>query len=359
MWYRIPIICAITIVIASASFGNDTLVDRELVVGTKEAVPFVIKNPDGSWEGITIELWQNVADKLGFRFRFEERDLDDLLAGLRDTTLDAVAAAITVTATREESVDFSHPFYTTGLTIAISSSNGSGGAPAVLSRLISLKFVMAIGALLILLVVIGIIAWFFERRQNPDEFGGSIIEGIGSGLWWSAVTMTTVGYGDKAPRTFGGRILGLVWMFAAIIVVSGFTATIASSLTVSQLESKVSGPGDLPYVQVGTVPNSTSAAYLDHRSIAFMEYETPRQGLQAVGRGEIEAFVYDAPILRYLTKTHMSARVRVLPVTFFRQDYAIGLPQNSPLREPINQALLNEIQQPEWDVLLDIYLGSQ
>ncbi|MBD3403760.1 transporter substrate-binding domain-containing protein [candidate division GN15 bacterium] len=344
-------------VFAAGSLVGQTVPDRELVVGTKETVPFVIKNPDGSWRGISIELWQDIADQLGLQYRFEERDLEGLLEGLRDTTLDVVAAAITVTPEREAEVDFSHPFYTTGLTIAVS-SEGKSGWLSMLSRLLSVEFLTAIGALLVLLVVIGLIVWLFERRRNPEEFGGSFLEGLGSGVWWSAVTMTTVGYGDKTPKTFLGRIVGLIWMFAAIIVVSGFTAAIASSLTVSQLESGVRGPADLPYVSVGSIPNSTSGAYLSEQGVAYAEYTTPLAGLQAVARGDIEAFVYDAPILRYLAKTKLAGRVQILPVTFFRQDYAIGLPQDSHLREPINRALLNEIQLPEWKEILDQYLGE-
>lgn len=345
------------VVIGAGIASGQPLPDRELVIGTKETVPFVIKNPDGSWQGISVELWQSVADKLELRYRFVERDLEGLLNGLEDTTLDAVAAALTVTSEREGAVDFSHPFYTTGLTIAVPAS-GQSGWVAIVKRVFSTEFLTAIGALLLLLVAIGMIAWLFERRKNPDEFGGSVIEGIGAGLWWSAVTMTTVGYGDKAPRTLPGRIVGLIWMFAAIIVVSGFTATIASSLTVSRLESAVKGPKDLPYVKAGSIPNSTSAAYLAGQGVSFSEFETPLHGLQAVARGEIEAFVYDAPILRYLVKTELSDRVRVLPLTFFRQDYAIALPQDSELREPINRALLEEVQSPAWDDILERYLGD-
>ena len=75
--------------------------------------------------------------------------------------------------------------------------------------------------------VVGVVMWLGERRRNQAQFGGTAAHGIGAGLWWSAVTMTTVGYGDKAPVTILGRLLGLVWMFAAIIIISSFTAAIA------------------------------------------------------------------------------------------------------------------------------------
>ena len=47
-------------------------------------------------------------------------------------------------------------------------------------------------------------------------------------LWWSIVTITTVGYGDLTPSTVPGRIIGIVLMFSGIGVLSMFTATIAS-----------------------------------------------------------------------------------------------------------------------------------
>jgi len=346
----------LTTLILTGTIGHSQT-NRELVVGTKPTVPFVIKTPAGDWQGISIELWQTIADSLGLTYRFEETDLEGLQAGLENGTLDVAAAALTVTAERESRLDFTHPFYTTGLTIAVSAS-GNGGILSIIEQLFSADFLSAIGALLAVLVLIGIIVWIFERKRNAEEFGGSFLEGIGSGVWWSAVTMTTVGYGDKAPRTFLGRIVGLVWMFAAIIVVSGFTAAITSSLTVSQLSSKVRGPADLPYVSVGSIANSTSAGYLDEEGITFTSYDTPLAGLQAVSRGDIEAFVYDAPILKYLIKTQLGGRVQVLPVTFYRQDYAFALPQDSELREPINQVLLEHLQQAAWSKLLTEYMGD-
>ena len=77
--------------------------------------------------------------------------------------------------------------------------------------------------------------------------------------------MTTVGYGDKSPKTLGGRIVATVWMFMAVIVISGFTAAITSSLTISNMQSLVAGPEDLPRVKVGTISSSTSSRYLDDR----------------------------------------------------------------------------------------------
>jgi ABC-type amino acid transport substrate-binding protein len=150
----------------------------------------------------------------------------------------------------------------------------------------------------------------------------------------------------------------MVWMFAGIIMISGFTAAMTSALTLTQLESKVGGPGDLPKVSVASVPGSTSAAYLTRSGISFREVTAPVDGLRAIARGELDALVYDAPILRYLTAKEFSGSVQVLENTFTRQDYAFGLPRNSPIRETLNLAMLEVIKTDAWDDLLRTYLGE-
>jgi ABC-type amino acid transport substrate-binding protein len=49
--------------------------------------------------------------------------------------------------------------------------------------------------------------------------------------------------------------------------------------------------------------------------------------------------------------------LRVLPFVLQREDYGIALPQNSPIREPVNQALLRIIRSDDWDEQLERYLG--
>ncbi len=317
-----------------------------LVVGTKEAPPFAMKDPaTGRWTGLSIELWRQVAGQLGVPYELRETDLPGLLGGLEEGRFDVAAAALTVTAEREARMDFSHPFFTSGLGIAVSRS-AHAGLGTLLGNLLSRRLLGVLGALFLLIFAAGLLVWSVERRRN-EGFGGPARRGLGNAFWWSAVTMTTVGYGDLAPRTFAGRLVGLVWMFAGVITISSFTAAITSSLTLARLSLPVSGPEDLPRVTVATVPGSTSSAYLEAHGIRSRGFPDLDQALAAVADGDPVAVVYDAPILRYLVKQRYP-RVEVLPQTFDRQDYAFGLPEGSRWREAINRELLADIAASRW-----------
>jgi voltage-gated potassium channel len=65
--------------------------------------------------------------------------------------------------------------------------------------------------------------FYFERDATDSN-----IRSLWDGVWWSVVTMGTVGYGDKYPISPGGRIVGLMLIFSGVGLMSLFTATIAS-----------------------------------------------------------------------------------------------------------------------------------
>src|SRR5262249_19243860 len=153
-----------------------------------EAAPFAMKGPDGTWQGISIDLWRRLADQLHLRYHFvEAATVQDLLAATSKGGADAAVAAITVTATRAETSDFTQPYYQSGLGVAV-----AGGVPnwlPIVRTLVSLRFLGAIMALLVIALLVGALVWLFERRQN-NHFGGSPAQGLTSGIWWSAVAMT-------------------------------------------------------------------------------------------------------------------------------------------------------------------------
>jgi polar amino acid transport system substrate-binding protein len=329
---------------------------RTLVVGTKEAPPFSMKDADGAWTGIGIELWREIATELDLAFEFRETDLKGLLAGVADGSLDVAVAALTVNSEREKSLDFTHPFFHTGLGIAVAHKQRRPWQ-RVFRSFLSLEILEFIAGLFLFLILTGFLMWRFERERNPDHFGGDRKAGFVSGIWWSVVTMTTVGYGDKAPVTFRGRMLALFWMLVGIAAIAFLTAHITSNLTLMQMQSPVNEPEDLLRVRVGSIADTTGNDYLRRSGIPSRSYKTATEGLRAIAEGEIDALVHDKPILQYLIGKGFPGDLEVLPNTFLPQDYGIALPEGSPLREPINRSLLKTIQAPEWQNTLARYLG--
>ncbi len=336
---------------------------RKLVVATRVVPPFVIRDAQGGYRGVTVELLRELLpdlrgdDEQAVTVEYREMGLAEMLSAVEHGQVDMAAAALTVSFDRERRIDFSHPYFTSGLGIAVIAGRG-GGWSNVLDRLMSPAFLSIVGTVLLLVFVSGVLIYFAERRHNREQFRGGLIKGIGSGIWWAIVTLTTVGYGDKAPRTLFGRLMAVVWMLSGIIIISMFTAAVTAALTVDQLRSRISGPRDLPSVRVATVRDSTSEDYLRRRHIPAKRFEDVSSALVALRSKEVDAVVYDAPVLRYLAFQSYPGEIFVLPGTFERQDYAIALPSGSPLRELINQGILRTITQPTWEEIVSSYLGN-
>jgi polar amino acid transport system substrate-binding protein len=330
---------------------------RVLQIGTKQIPPFAIKR-EGDWTGVSIALWREFADELDLEYEFVELPLNDLMTGLEDGSLDAAVAALTMTSDRESRFDFSYAFLVTGLGIGVPVDDVVSAAK-FFRRFTAGPFVRIFGLSILALTAASIALWFFEAKSNPEHFGGGIAEGIGSALWWSVVTMTTVGYGDKAPRTAAGRVLAVVWMIAGVILISALTASITSALTVSQLATSIAGPRELAGQNVGTIEGSTSARYLRRNGVPAALFDSLEECVDAMHEGNLDAVVYDAVLLRYYGISHPDRAFPVVPGTFKRQSYGIGLPQGSALREPLNRFILRHLQTDEWSNVLTRYTGAE
>ncbi len=328
-----------------------------LRVGITPVPPFVMENSEGEWQGISVDLWREIAAGLGRDYQLVPLGFSDLLSQVESGEIDVAVGALTMTADREARFDFSHPFYQTGLAIAVP-TEPEQSVFASLRALISWQFLSVIGALAALLLAVGAVLWLFERRHNPEQFGGSAAEGVGSGFWWAAVTMTTVGYGDKAPRSLAGRLVALVWMFAGLIMVASFTAAITSSLTVTTLQNQIQGPADLPGHTVATIANTASEAYLQSERIRHERYPDLTTAMQSVVAGETDAIVYDRALMQYRNQ-QMDNPLSLLTGVFEEQLYALAMPEGSPLRAPISERLLAVTESPTWEAIVAQYLGRK
>jgi polar amino acid transport system substrate-binding protein len=357
-WRALSLVFACLLVLSVTPAAAQVSGDRELIIATKEAAPFAMKAADGSWTGISIDLWRRICDQLQLRYRFvEDPTVPGLLEGTAQRKYDAAVAALTITAERERMVDFSQPFYLSGLGIAVPSAPPSAWT-LIAHTVGSFGFVQAILALVGLAAGVGILVWLFERRHNED-FGGGPVKGLGTSIWWSAETMTQASTGYLAPRTLPGRMLAIVWMAASVIAIAVFTAAVTSTLTTRKLQGLVSGVNDLATVRVGVLGGSATTTFLDERRIRYQVFATPQDGLDALKAGTLDAFVYDKPLLAWIVRQHFASSAAMLEFSFDEQMYGIALPLGSSLRKPVDVAVLETTQSEWWRQTLFRYLGEQ
>lgn len=335
----------------------DQVAEVTYKVAIKSTPPFAFQDESGAWTGISVDLWKKIADDLGWSYEFESVEkLEDLLNKVADGEADVALGAITATAERERFLDLTHPYFFTGQALAIHPS--IQGKWVWLKNLISVEFMAAIGGLILLLAMTGVAIWMVERKHNSNDFGGHWWQGIGSGFWWSAVTMTTVGYGDKAPKTFLGRVFGLIWMFAGLILISGMTAAIASALTVQNLGGNLSRSQKFSDWKIATVKDSSGERFALDQGWTISSYPTAQQAVFAIQSSEVDAILYDRVGLEYMLSQDESLQCEILPGTLNSESYSLALPQNSALRDPlnvdilkiVNAKLIREIQRKYMDL---------
>jgi len=343
----VALLFLITPIVSATAQDSSGDSEKPFIVGIKETPPFTIKNGDGTWSGPVVWLITDIVEELGKPIVFQESTLQNLFNGVADGTFDAGAAALSITAERERKIDFTPPYYESGIGIA-TRIDDTEMLVLALRNIFSWRFLQVFFGLLMLLAAVGFFVWLAERKVNQKEFGGRPAEGIGNGLWYSAVTMTTVGYGDKTPRSLPGRAIGLVWMFLATIIISGFTAGFASSLTRDSITRKVSGPADLAKVKTGTVPGSTSALWLDQMKVPFTTGESVEELLRRLEKDRLGAVVYDKPVLEYYAGKNDLQKIQVLDPVYSRENYAIALPENAPYRERFDILLLQLTESDSW-----------
>lgn len=333
------------------------IAERTITVAVREVPPFAMRDDAGNWEGLSVDLWQDVADLGNLRFEWREAPLEETLELLRAGEVDVAIAALSVTGPRERFLDFSHPYYVTGLSLAYTRQGGSAWM-ATLRGFFSLEFLSAVGSLAIVLLAAGFAIWLFERKANAEQFGkGDARRGIGDGFWWSAVTMTTVGYGDKAPRTVGGRIVALIWMFVSLIIIASFTASIAASLTTNELAVNALRDRPLSSLRVGVLEGSAAEEVARARGTRTVPFGSVAAAIEALESGDVDTVLHDYPILRYQVRT-AGADVEVLDRLLVRDDYAFAFPQNSEIRDEVNLALLSVLFEPAWQNIRERYLGQ-
>lgn len=278
----------------------------------------------GEYKGLMVELWEDIAKEMNLKYRYELVKMDELLSGINIGKYQIGLGAISVTPEREELVDFSHVVNPSGTTIGVSRDLNKVSffdkwGPILVSLLELIAFLM------LMLLSAATLVWLVEKKyieEHEDEEKG--IKTIADGLWWSAVTMTTVGYGDKVPMSRFGKLIGIVWIFTSIIFFSLFTANASAKLNeTSKTRMNIEALDDLYSVNVVSVANSSGEAFLIREGIHYSTKSNLNKAIQSVIEKENDAIVYNAPVLKYYNKKKFQNKLIVSNHYLLKNNMAI------------------------------------
>lgn len=315
---------------------------EKIRVVSRDIEPFSFQQ-DGRRVGYAMELWDQIAREAGIEYEVQTvATAQEMIDALQNKTADAGVGALSVTSKREEIIDFTQPFYESGLQVLV--AGGSGSFTDTLGQLVGNLFnwkLIGMFALLVLaMLIISHLVWMYEHKVNEDMWPKSYVQGMWESFWWTISTLLVGGADNKGPVGVAGRLIAIVWMLLSIVLVSLLTASFTTTMTINTLKGDINGPGDLPGRNVATIKGSTSETWLNNRGAKVQSFANVAECIEALKAKKVQAVVYDAPMLQYAITKQQDDNLQLVGPMFDRQNYGFALQQDSPYRERINRALL-------------------
>ena len=337
---------------AAPATGPLPLDGKTIHVAMRQIPPFVFTKDD-KLTGFSLELWDKLAEATGAKTEITVIDtLPNLLDAVKTQKADLAIAAISITAKRELDFDFSQPMFDSGLTIAVRNdpaSNASGWS-AIQHMFSSGPILNLLGLLALLILIPAHLIWLFDRNHEQTLLGTKkYFPGIFNAIWWA--TGAAGGQQMENPRSGFGKFIQAVWVFISVIFVAYFTAAVTSAMTVDQLKGDIGGAEDLPGRKVGVVLKSTSSDVVKAIGAKVTEYPQIADAFAAMQKKDIDAVVYDAPILLYYASHDGRGKVQIVGSIFHHENYGILFPPGSTYRKPVNEALLKLKENGIYDAL--------
>lgn len=327
----------------------------DLTVVMTEFEPFVV-NSNGRADGFYAEIWDLTADELGVDYDVIWVDsFAELLTSVDAGEAEVAVAPLSPTAEREARYDFSSSVISSGPQL------GYHERIAVQRSLIGALASRAVRQILLFavlgLTVLAHLIWLVERDRDDEEgqdFHPSYLRGIWDGFWWATVTVTTVGYGDKAPRSVPGRIIALLAMLLSLFLVGAFVSQVTDILQERRDDAVISSLSDARDTPVGAIAGSSFAAYVESQGVEVVGYDSQTELFEAVGDGEVDVIVTNPFALASVGPDY---GVRATGSVLYEEFETFGLAQDSPWREPINQVLAELQAAGEFEQIVDRWIN--
>lgn len=322
--------------------------------------PFVMESTDGEATGFSIDLWNAIANRLGWETEFVRTgSVGEQLAAVAEKRADVAIGAVSLTADREQHFDFSQPTLDGGLQIIVPVHDTRPAVPGLggfLDLLFSRTMLIWLTAAVVVSVIPAHVFWLIERRGADPVVSASYIPGIFQAFSWGIGSL--VGKNSTNPTKTITRSLAILWGFAGIVFVAFYSANLSATLTVAKLDAKITGPADLYEKSVATVADTTAADFLRRMGITATETKSIEESYHLLREEGYDAVVYDSPVLRYYV-AHRGEGVAVTAGPVFQEEnqgFVVNI--GSPLRKPMNQALFRLREDGTYNLIKEKWFGD-
>lgn len=335
----------------------DDLATAALRVGYSPIVPFVSDTElAGAPRGFEVDVIDAVAARMGRSVTWVKvANVKDNLEQVVRGDVDIAVGGISVTRSREDVVDFTYPVVRNGQAIVVLAASRESG---VFDRLFTVLNGGRLGALLgfvLLLVVAGHLVWLAER--GSPSFDDRYIPGVFEGIYWAIVTASTVGYGDKAPVRWAGRVVAGLVIVVSLPMFAIFTAELASAITIEAVtRGAINGPRDLDGRAVAVLQGTTGAEWAKAQGARVQVVNDLDEAIKKLRSKAVMAVVYDAPPLKVMVQEQ--ADLASLPGTFDPLDVGFAVAENDDLREQLNRQLLTLREQGSIEEFRHTWFGD-
>lgn len=350
-------IIRLVLLLLAACLQNAYPQQDPITVGVAIFPPNVIESqePGQDFEGFDIDLWEEIARVTETEFVYRRMPFEQLLEEVASGEADIGLAGISIRWQREETMDFSYPYMDSGL--GILARRGGYRLSALWDVVAGSGAFRWLGYLALFLLLCAHLLYFAEK--GSESISDRYVPGIFEAAWCIFATMTTVGYGDVVPRQWAGRIVSILVMVTGIALFGIVVAELSVGLTFNRLQTEINGPEDLRGKLVATVAGSTSIEVIERYGARVDPQETIDIAYEKLGRGLVDAIVFDGPALRYYMKNRPSEEIVFTGGLFDEQSYGIAFPNNSPLRETVNVAILRLQESGRYQQIYEKWFGLE
>lgn len=349
MFYKTTITIFLMLFISAISFAEVSSpknlkvsggTTNTLIISGNMVTPFIQKKQmftdNDELGGFTIEYLDALTREMGYTYSFQVRSLQKTLEAVKNGKVDMGASAISITEARESNgVDFVS-YFKSGIGVLVLEVDQLSNLPIIL------KLVGRVLMVLIVYVLItGHLIWLTEKG-NPS-FNDKYIPGVPEGMWWTIVTMSTVGYGDMVPKKWTGRIFAAFTIFCGIAMF-GWVLTEWDAIKSTSLEYRIQSAQDLNGKKVAVKAGTTSEDSARRMGAIVESIDIIDKGYYLLRDGKVDAVVYDWPVLAYYSLNEGAGVVHLVKDKFDDQDYGLAFKEGSPLREKAARAHLRLVE---------------